>query len=382
MGAADLPVPAPLLGAAFTWEVADEPLLPLADLVDLPNAIFMDSIRRRQFADARKMRPVDPFNKRILLQVNIDNINIALPPAGRRLSWLISRDAPALDIDLARTFLAVVDSGSFVEAAKRVYVTQSTVSTRIRTLEDQLGKPLFERSKAGAVLTPAGAQFHKHAVAMIRVWEQARLEVSLPPGYQAALTVGGQYSLWDGFLLDWLARMRAKAPEVAIRTLSGISSALMQRLVEGTLDFGVMYTPQGRPGFEVELLFEEELVLVSSEPRAPGGQGVKLGRNYIYIDWGPEFQADHSLNFSDIVTPGLYMELGSLGLKYLLQNRASAYLPRRLLKAPLAEGHLKLVPQAPVFHYPAYVVYPTAGDPEVTDLVLKALRSVAKQTAS
>ena len=71
----------PLLGAAFTWDVEDEPLLPLADLVDLPNAIFMGSIRRRQFADARKMRPANPFNKRILLQLNIDNINTKLPPA-------------------------------------------------------------------------------------------------------------------------------------------------------------------------------------------------------------------------------------------------------------------------------------------------------------
>jgi LysR family transcriptional regulator, flagellar master operon regulator len=282
-----------------------------------------------------------------------------------------------MDIDLARTFLAVVDGGSFVEAAKRVYVTQSTVSTRIRTLEEQLGKALFERSKAGAVLTAAGAQFHKHAVAMLRVWEQARLEVSLPAGYQAALTVGGQYSLWDGFLLDWLAGMRARAPEIAIRTLSGISSALMQRLVEGTLDIGVMYTPQSRPGFELEMLFEEELVLVSSEARPSS----KLGRNYIYIDWGPEFQVDHSLNFPDIVTPGLYMELGSLGLNYLLKNRASGYLPRRLVEQPLAEGRLKLVPRAPAFHYPVYVVYPAAADPEVMDLVLKNLRSAARQTS-
>lgn len=287
-----------------------------------------------------------------------------------------------MDIDLARTFLAVVDGGSFVEAARRVYVTQSTVSTRIRTLEERLGKALFERSKAGAVLTPAGAQFHKHAVALLRVWEQARLEVSLPPGYQGALTVGGQYSLWDGFLTDWLARMRSRAPEVAIRTLSGVSSALMQRLVEGTLDIGVMYTPQSRPGFELEMLFEEELVLVSSEPRPGGASGGKLGRNYIYIDWGPEFQVDHSLNFPDLVTPGLYMEIGSLGLKYLLQNRASAYLPRRLVQQPLAEGRLKLVPQAPAFHYPAYVVYPAAGEPAIIDLVLKNLRSVARQTAA
>ena len=294
-----------------------------------------------------------------------------------------------MDIDLARTFLAVADGGSFVEAARRVYVTQSTVSTRIRTLEEQLGKPLFERSKAGAELTQAGVQFHKHAVALVRVWEQARLEVSLPAGYQAALTVGGQYSLWDGFLMDWLARMRAEAPEIAIRTFSGISTALMQRLVEGTLDIGIMYTPQSRPGFALEMLFEEELVLVTSEAlsagenagEAAGRPEARLGGNYIYIDWGPEFQVDHSLNFPDLVTPGLYMEIGSLGLKYLLENRASAYLPHRLVQRPLAEGRLKLVPGVPAFHYPAYVVYPAAGDAAVIDLVLQNLRNAAQQTA-
>ena len=71
----------PLLGAAFTWDVEDEPLLPLAGLLCLPNAIFVGSKERRQFADARKMRRGNPFNKRILLQLNIENINNQLPPA-------------------------------------------------------------------------------------------------------------------------------------------------------------------------------------------------------------------------------------------------------------------------------------------------------------
>lgn len=283
-----------------------------------------------------------------------------------------------MDVDLARTFLAVVETGSFVEAAKRVFVTQSTVSMRIKALEERLGKTLFARSKAGATLTPAGAQFHKHAQAMVRVWEQARLEVALPSGYQAALTVGGQYSLWDGFLLDWLARMRVKAPDIAFRTQIGFSNALMQRLIEGTLDIGVMYTPQSRPGFEVEMLFEEELVLVSSETRPPA----KPGRNYVYIDWGPEFQADHSLNFPDRSTPSLYMELGSLSLKYLQENQASGYFPRRLVASHLEAGRLKLVTQAPAFHYPAYVVYPTDSDRQLQALILKTMRKVAAEQAA
>lgn len=74
-----------------------------------------------------------------------------------------------MDIELARTFLAVVETGSFVGAADRVHVTQSTVSMRIRSLEEQLGKPLFERGKTGASLTPAGVQFQRHALALVRV---------------------------------------------------------------------------------------------------------------------------------------------------------------------------------------------------------------------
>ena len=278
-----------------------------------------------------------------------------------------------MDIELARTFLAIVEAGSFVEAAERVYVTQSTVRIRIRSLEDQLGKKLFERTKAGATLTPAGAQFQKHALALVRIWQQARLEVSLPEGYQAALTVGGQYSLWQGFLLDWLARMRSTVPDVAIRTQMGTSVELMQRLVDGVLDLGVMYTPQSRPGFEVELLFEDELVLVSSEPR----RSSKHNRNYMYIDWGPEFRADHSLNFPDLSTPGLYMELGSLGLNYLLENRASGYFPKRLVVPYLENGTLTLVSRAPVFHYPAYAVYPAEEDGQIMENVLKNLKRIA-----
>ena len=54
-----------------------------------------------------------------------------------------------MDIELARTFLAVVETGSFFDAANKVHVTQSTVSMRIRSLEDQLGQSVFDRGKNG-----------------------------------------------------------------------------------------------------------------------------------------------------------------------------------------------------------------------------------------
>ena len=57
-----------------------------------------------------------------------------------------------MDTELARTFLTVVASGNFITASERLHVSQSTVSTRIQALEEQLGCTLFVRNKAGATL--------------------------------------------------------------------------------------------------------------------------------------------------------------------------------------------------------------------------------------
>ena len=58
-----------------------------------------------------------------------------------------------MDLALARTFLEIAGSGSFVRAAERLHVTQTAVSARMRALEELLGQRLFVRNKSGATLT-------------------------------------------------------------------------------------------------------------------------------------------------------------------------------------------------------------------------------------
>ena len=64
-----------------------------------------------------------------------------------------------MDIELARTFLAIVETGSFARAADRLNVTQTAVSARIKSLEEQLGRPLFIRNKAGRHWRLLGSNF-------------------------------------------------------------------------------------------------------------------------------------------------------------------------------------------------------------------------------
>jgi LysR family transcriptional regulator, flagellar master operon regulator len=159
-----------------------------------------------------------------------------------------------MDTELARTFLAVIATGSFVEASQRLHITQSTVSSRIQRLEEQLGAELFVRNKAGTTLTPAGRQFQRHAALLTRTVEQARQEIGIVSGYRATLTVGSRIGLWQDLLLRWLPIFAKLAPDIAVRARIGFEEDLMEDLIEGRAQIGVMYTPQSRPGLTVETL--------------------------------------------------------------------------------------------------------------------------------
>lgn len=278
-----------------------------------------------------------------------------------------------MDTELARTFLTIVAAGNFISAAERLHVTQSTVSARVRALEDQLGSTLFVRNKAGTTLTPAGLQFQKHAGTLVRTVEQARHDVGVPRGFRAALAIGGRFGLWEQLLLKWLPVMREMAPDVSLRAEIGMEAELMQGLVEGRLDIGVMYTPQSRPGLRVEQLLEERLILVSTD----AGRRAEPGPGYVYIDWGPEFYAKHSASFPDFIGPGLTANIGWLGLQHILKNGGSGYFPLRLARPHLKNGRLTRLTEAPEFSLQAYAVFPTEGDRDLLGKALSGIRHVA-----
>lgn len=279
-----------------------------------------------------------------------------------------------MDTELARTFLSVVSAGNFISAAERMNVTQSTVSARIQTLERQLGCRLFVRNKGGTTLTPEGRQFQKHASTLVRTVEQARQDVGIPRGFRGALTVGGRIGLWDAFLLRWVPRFRTAAPDILVRAEIEFEPALMQGLVEGRIDIGVMYTPQRRPGLIVEALFDDILVLLSGAPDPDPA----LDRDYVYIDWGPEFFAKHSASFPDYA-PSLTTNIGWFGIRHILENRGSAYLPIRMARAHIEAGRMVPVKGVPEFRLPAYMIHREDGDARVMDGALDTLRRIAAE---
>jgi len=282
-------------------------------------------------------------------------------------------DTAPMDTELARTFLTVAATGNFVAAASRLHVTQSTVSARIHTLETQLGARLFQRGRNGAELTASGKRFLRHAKNLVRTVEQAHHDVGLPQGFRDVLTLSGRIAVWEGFLPHWVAWMQQAAPDVSLRLEIGFEADIMQGLIEGTVDIGVMYTPTTRSGLAVEALFDETLLLVTSDlARGWPDPG------YIHIDWGPEFNAQYSDHFPDAPPPALVANIGWLGVQQLLTYGGSGYFPLRLLRQYLKSGRLKRVPHAPQFTLPAYMVYPRDTQNPTLKHALDGLRDLAR----
>lgn len=279
-----------------------------------------------------------------------------------------------MDTELARTFLMVAATGNFVASASRLHVTQSTVSARIHTLETTLGARLFQRGRNGAELTPAGKRFLRHAKNLVRTVEQAQHDVGLPQGFHHVLTLSGRIALWEGFLPHWVAWMREAAPDVSLRLEIGFEPDIMQGLIEGTVDIGVMYTPTSRSGLTVEPLFDETLLLVTSDlARGWPDDG------YIHIDWGPEFHAQFSDHHPETGPPALVANIGWLGVQQLLAYGGSGYFPQRLVRHYIEEGKLWRVPHTPQFKLPAWMVFPREGDSATLKHALDGLRQLARE---
>jgi LysR family transcriptional regulator, flagellar master operon regulator len=279
-----------------------------------------------------------------------------------------------MDIELARTFLAIVETGSFVRASERLNVTQTTVSARVRSLEDQLRRPVFIRGKSGATLTPAGEQFQRFARTLVQVWERARHQVSVPEGRRAMLAVGGELSLWSPLLLAWMVWMRQSASDVALQTQVGLPEGLMRQVAEGTLDLAAVYAPRHWPGLKVEMLIEEKLILVATDPAVRDVSDP----DYVYVDWGQDFAAHHGMSYPQFSNPGLFVGLGPLGLDYVLEVGGFGYFRQRAVRPYIASGRLHVVPQAPEFTHPVYAVYSEGAESDVLQIGLRGLREVAQ----
>ncbi len=208
---------------------------------------------------------------------------------------------------------------------------------------------------------------------MVQTLERARHDVGVALTFSGTLTIGGRFGLWDGLLLTWLDTMSINQPDIQIRAEIGFEGGLMQNLIDGSLDIGIMYTPQHRPMLQVDWLLEEELILVSTTEMKCG---IPDSDTYVHVDWGPEFLSQLTTNLPELSSPRIIVGIGWLALQRILKTGGSGYFPRRLVLDLIGQGRLFPVVSAPAFQLPAYVVYPRSANNWLIDSAVRTLQEV------
>ncbi len=168
-----------------------------------------------------------------------------------------------LDLDLLRTFVTVVESGSFSNAAPRVGRSQSAVSMQMQRLEDDLGRRLMVRHPRSVVLNAAGADLLVLARRLLKLSDEARAIVSRPEDTGTVrLGVPDDYA---AFLLPRaLARFAEECPRVEVELICEPSRQLVPAIDEGRIDLAIVTRLPGQP---FEVLRRERFVWVASPHR-------------------------------------------------------------------------------------------------------------------
>ncbi|HEY2222195.1 LysR family transcriptional regulator [Actinomycetospora sp.] len=147
-------------------------------------------------------------------------------------------------------FLAVADSGRFVQAAGEVRIAQPTLSRQIQSLEDDLGETLFTRGRDHVTLTAAGETLLPLARRIVADVETARLEIAELAGLRRGrLRLGATPSLCVGVVADVLAVFHASYPGISLQITESGSQDLVADLEDGQLDLALVIHQQSRgPG--------------------------------------------------------------------------------------------------------------------------------------
>ena len=272
-----------------------------------------------------------------------------------------------MDIELARTFLAIVRCGSFIGAAEQLCVTQTSVTARVKNLEAQLNCPLFVRNRAGASLTVHGERFVHYAHQLLHTWDAARSALPFPESLQVQVRLAAETSLWNPLLKDWFMQLSRQQTSYAVNASVHDVDTLRKKLESAELDAVLMHEPHYWPGLQVEQLLEEKLVQV---------QSVEQPDPYLYVDWGALFRQQHDAVLPEHAHSSLRCNFGPLALHTILQEGGRGYFRTRVVEPHIAEGTLQRVLQAPEFSWPVYIVYAESPPNAALQHALEVLKAL------
>jgi DNA-binding transcriptional LysR family regulator len=168
----------------------------------------------------------------------------------------------SIDLDTLDIFRTVVMEGGVIRAAHKLNRVQSNVTTRIKQLEQRLGRSLFRKQGRGLVLSPEGELLLSYAQRLFRLADEAESELrsGRPMG---VLRIGSLESTAGSRLAPILSRYHRQHPGVVVELVTGTTGSLLQRVAQFEIEAAFVSEPFTPGALSSVKVFEEQLVLIT-----------------------------------------------------------------------------------------------------------------------
>lgn len=282
-----------------------------------------------------------------------------------------------LDLTQLRYLQAIAEAGSLSAAARKLKVSQPTLSGAVQTLEAALDTTLFLRTSKGVTLTQTGRALLEGAEEVFTLLARTEERIrGLESEEIGTFVLGCHESLGAYFLPHFLAELLAAAPQIEVRLHNGSSSEVREAVLERQVEFGLIVNPLPHPDLVLLPLFQDAVaVLVSANEPRSGSKGEALAR----IQRGPLIYAGRVGQCQELIghfasagaLPERKLDCGDLELvkSLALAGLGVALLPERVA----AYGHpgalVRLHPELPAIPDTIFLVY--RGDLHRTKAALR-----------
>lgn len=292
-----------------------------------------------------------------------------------------------------RDFLAVVEAGTIRAAARRLGLSQPTITKSIRSLEMELHVQLLRRSVRGIILTPSGQAFYARARVAQSELRKAEQEASLPGGLDAGSVAFGVGPVAAMLILpEAVMRFRQQFPGAHIRIIEGQANVLLPFVRDETLDFVMgLRGAKPFPGIAFRALYRSELVVVARK-----GHPLHSARSLAQLadsDWVstgtmgmPGGPLERIFVSAGLPPPRPVMQCQAYNAIVVLLAKSDMFgcMQRRLLEQPFARDLLQVIPVAE--HLPSVTagMYTRADTPltRTAAAMVKAVVAVSREIAS
>lgn len=248
-------------------------------------------------------------------------------------------------------FLAVARLGNLSRAAEEMYLTQPTLTARLKALEEEVGDQLFVRTSRGMRLTEAGREFLPFAGKIVKNLKEGKERLrELQGATGGRLALGASPGVSTYALPAMLERYTASHPKVAVSVKTGHSEDVLDMVLKEDVQLGLAREIE-HPDVETIMLYEDELVLVVDTQHRFTEKGAveieEIGRERLVLfDRSSSYYETTRSLFRNAGIRELHaIELDNIeAAKRMVEHRLGvAFLPRASVVRSVAAGRLCLV---------------------------------------